>query len=303
MCGNLLTINGKAGPPVGGPAGKENESTMVLDVQAMADALLTIPQGRDLHMVLRKFRACTAADYELANKMLLPAVYRSAYRFLRSDGGELLSFQEKASPGLQAALGLVERLETKEDVDFQIASHMRRYLNTDLSERWSRAALETVALNDLLADTVCNMLIHQYTVRDTLHLLHYLTAGCLARELDKYPENELPRRVSRRAIHLMRYFFSESHPLDVTHICSIHNKLFILGMDHGATVDEYFGMLCQLEQGVQGEQMERILSEWENRDGTDEKLKRAILLWNDMHKKKEEQHRDYPVETPLHPAH
>ena len=44
----------------------------VLDVQAMADALLTIPQGQDLHMVLRKFRACTAACYDLANKMLLP---------------------------------------------------------------------------------------------------------------------------------------------------------------------------------------------------------------------------------------
>ena len=58
----------------------------VLDVQAMTDALLTIPQGQDLHMVLRKFRACTAADYDLANKMLLPALYRSAYRFLRSDG-------------------------------------------------------------------------------------------------------------------------------------------------------------------------------------------------------------------------
>ena len=254
----------------------------VLDVQAMADALLTIPQGQDLHMVLRKFRACTAADYDLANKMLLPALYRSAYRFLRSDG-ELLFFQGKASPGLQAALGLVERLETKEDVDFQITSHMRRYLNTDLSERWSRAALETVALNDLLADTVRNMLIHQYTVHDTVHLLHYLTAGCLARELDKYPDGELHRRESRRAIHLMRYFFSDSSP-DITHICAIHNKLFILGMDHGATVDEYFGMLCQLEQGVQGEQMERILSEWENRDDTDEELKRAILLWNDMHK-------------------
>ena len=76
MYGNLLTINGKAGPPMGGPAGKEI-SMPVLDVQAMADALLTIPQGHDLHMVLRKFRVCTAADYDLANKMLLPALYRS----------------------------------------------------------------------------------------------------------------------------------------------------------------------------------------------------------------------------------
>ena len=249
----------------------------VLDVQAMADALLTLPERQDLHAVLRKFRACTAACYELANKMLLPALYRSAYRFLRSDG-ELLFFQGKASSGLKAALELVELLEAKDDADFQIASHMRQYLDTDLSGQWSSAALEAVALNDLLSETIRNMLTHQYTVHDTVHLLHYLTAGCLARELDKYPENELPRRVSRRAIHLMRYFFSESHPFDVTHICSIHNKLFILGMDHGATVDEYFGMLCQLEQGVQDEQMERFLSEWENRDGTDEKLKRAILL-------------------------
>ena len=75
----------------------------VLDVQAIADALLTIPQGQNLHIILRKFRACTATDYDLANKMLLPALYRSAYRFLRSDG-ELLLFQGKASPGLQAAL-------------------------------------------------------------------------------------------------------------------------------------------------------------------------------------------------------
>ena len=262
----------------------------VLDVQAMADALLTIPQGQNLHIILRKLRACTAADYDLANKMLLPALYRSAYRFLRSDG-ELLFFQGKASPGLQAALGLVERLEAKEDVDYKIASNMRRYLNTDLSERWGSAALETVALNDLLSETIRNMLTHQYTVHDTLHLLHYLTAGCLARELDKYTDSGLPRKESRRAIHLMRYFFSDSSP-DITHICAIHNKLFILGMDHGATVDEYFGMLCQPEQGVQGEQMERILSDWENRDDTDEELKRAILLWNDMHKKKEEQHHD-----------
>lgn len=119
--------------------------------------MLTIPQGQDLHTILRKLRACTAAVYELANKMLLPALYRSAYRFLRSDG-ELLFFQGKAFPGLQAALGLVERLEAKEDVDFQIASHMRRYLDTDLSERWSSAALETVALNDLLSETIRNML-------------------------------------------------------------------------------------------------------------------------------------------------
>lgn len=259
----------------------------VLDVQAMADALLTIPQGQDLHTILRKFRACTAAAYELANKMLLPALYRSAYRFLRSDG-ELLFFQGKASLGLQAALGLVERLEAKKDVDYKIASNMRRYLNTDLSERWSSAALETVALNDLLSETIRNMLTHHYTVHDAVHLLHYLTAGCLARELSKYPDGELPRRESKRAIHLMRYFFSDNSP-DITHICAIHNELFILGMDHSATVDEYFDMLCQLEQGVQGEQMERFLSKWENRDDTDEELKRAILLWNDMHKKKEEE--------------
>ena len=254
----------------------------VLDVQAMADALLTIPQGQDLHMVLRKFRACTAADYDLANKMLLPALYRSAYRFLRSDG-ELLFFQGKASPGLQAALGLVERLETKEDVDFQIASHMRRYLNTDLSERWSRAALETVALNDLLSETIRNMLTHQYTVHDTVHLLHYLTAGCLARELDKYPDGELHRRESRRAIHLMRYFFSDSSP-DITHICAIHNKLFILGMDHGATVDEYFGMLCQLEQGASEDKLEQFLAEYTARNAMAEELKQAIRLWNNIKK-------------------
>ena len=35
---------------------------------------------------------------------------------------------------------------------------MRRYLDTDLSERWSSAALETVALNDLLSETIRNML-------------------------------------------------------------------------------------------------------------------------------------------------
>ena len=263
----------------------------VLDVQAMADALLTIPYGQNLHVVLRKFQACTAADYDLANKMLLPALYRSAYRFLRSDG-ELLFFQGKASPGLQAALELVERLEAKEDMDYKIASNMRRYLNTDLSERWSSAALETVALNDLLTDTVRNMLIHHYTVHDAVHLLHYLTAGCLARELDKYPENELPRHESRRAIHLMWYFFSESHPLDVTHICSIHNKLFILGMDHGATVDEYFGMLCQLGQGAPEDKLEQFLSELSNRRDTDEELKQAIRLWNDMRKKEEEPDHD-----------
>ena len=255
----------------------------VLDAQAMADALLTIPQGQDLHMVLRKFRACTAADYDLANKMLLPALYRSAYRFLRSDG-ELLFFQGKASPGLQAALGMVERLEAKEDVDFQIASHMRGYLDTNLSERWGNSALETVSLRDLLTDTVRNMLIHQYTVHDTVHLLHYLTAGCLARELDKYTDSGLPRRESRRAIHLMRYFFSESHPLDVTHICSIHNKLFILGMDHGATADEYFGMLCQLEQGASEDKLEQFLAEYTARNAMAEELKQAIRLWNNIKK-------------------
>ena len=201
----------------------------VLDVQAMTDALLTIPKGQDLHTILRKFRACTAATYELANKMLLPALYRSTYRFLRSDG-ELLFFQGKVSPGLKAALELVERLEAKENVDFQIASHMRGYLDTDLSERWSSAALKAVALNELLADTVRNMLTHQYTVHDIAHLLHYLTAGCLARELDKYPENELPRRESKRTIHLTRYFFSDNRP-DITRICAIHNKLFILSND------------------------------------------------------------------------
>ena len=258
---------------------------MVLDAQAMADALLTIPQGQDLYTILRKFRACTAAAYELANKMLLPALYRSTYRFLRSDG-LLLEFQGKASPGLKAALELVERLEAKEDADFQIASNMCRYLNTDLSERWSSAALEAVALNELLADTVHNMLIHQYTVHDTIHLLHYLTAGRLARELDKYSDSELPRRESKRAIHLMRYFFSDNFP-DITHICAIHNELFIFGLDHGATVDEYFGLLCQLDQGVQGEQMERFLSGWANRDDVDEELKQALQLWGDMHRKAE----------------
>ena len=254
----------------------------VLDVQAMADALLTIPQGQDLHMVLRKFRACTAADYDLANKMLLPALCRSAYRFLRSDG-ELLFFQGKASPGLQAALELVERLEAKDDVDYKIASNMRRYLDTDLSERWSSAALETVALNDLLTDTVRNMLIHHYTVHDAVHLLHYLTAGCLVRELDKYPDSDLPRRESKRTIHLMRYFFSDKSP-DVTHICAIHNDLFILGVDHGATADEYFGMLCQLEQGVQEDKLEQLLSEYAARNDADKELKQAIQLWTDMHK-------------------
>lgn len=260
----------------------------VLDVQAMADALLTIPYGQNLHVVLRKFQACTTADYDLANKMLLLALYRSAYRFLRSDG-ELLFFQGKASSGLKAALELVELLEATENADFQIASHMRRYLNTDLLERWSSSALETVSLRDLLTDTVRNMLIRHYTVHDTLHLLHYLTAGCLARELDKYTDSGLPRKESRRAIHLMRYFFSDK-PQDVTHICAIHNELFILGMDHGATVDEYFGMLCQLEQGVQGEQMERFLSEWENRNNTDKELKQAIRLWHDMRKMEEPHH-------------
>ena len=258
---------------------------MVLDVQAMADALLTLPEGQDLHTILRKFRACTAATYELANKMLLPVLYRSVYRFLRSDG-ELLFFHGKASPGLQAALELVEMLEAKEDVDYKIASNMRRYLNTDLSERWGNSALETVSLRDLLTDTVRNMLIHHYTIHDAVHLLHYLTAGCLARELDKYPENELPRRESKRTIHLMRYFFSDNSP-DVTHICAIHNGLFILGLDHGATVDEYFGLLCQLDQGMQDEQMERFLSKYSARSDVDVELKQAILLWNDMPKKEE----------------
>ena len=257
----------------------------VLDVQAMADALLTIPQGQDLHTILRKFRACTAATYELANKMFLPVLYRSAYRFLRSDG-ELLFFQGNASPGLKAALELVERLEAKENVDFQIASHMRGYLNTNLSERWSNSALETVSLRDLLTDTVRNMLIHHYTVHDAVHLLHYLTAGCLARELDKYSDSELPRRESRRTIHLMRYFFSDKSP-DVTHICAIHNKLFILGLDHGATVDEYFGLLCQLEQGAPEDKLEQFLSELTNQRDSDEELKQAIQLWNDMHRKVE----------------
>ena len=262
----------------------------VLDVQAMADALLTISQGQDLHMVLRKFRACTAAAYELANKMLLPALYRSAYRFLRSDG-ELLFFQGKAFPGLQAALGLVERLEAKEDVDFQIASHMRRYLDTDLSERWSSSALETIALNDLLSETIHNMLIHRYTVHDTVHLLHYLTAGCLARELDKYTDSGLPRKESRRAIHLMRYFFSDNSP-DITHICAIHNELFILGLDRGATVDEYFGMLCQLEQGAPEDKLEQFLAEHTVRNDVDAELKQAIRLWHDIRKKEEEPDHD-----------
>lgn len=175
-------------------------------------------------------------------------------------------------------------LDAREDVDFQIASHMRRYLSPDLSKQWSSTVLETVALNDLLSETIHNMLIHRYTVHDTVHLLHYLTAGCLLRKLDKCSENELPRRESRRAIHLMRYFFSDNSP-DVTHICAIHNKLFILGLDHGATVDEYFGMLCQLDQGVQNEQMEQFLSEYSARSDVDEELKRAIQLWTDMHKK------------------
>ena len=201
----------------------------------------------------------------------------------------MLFFQGKASPGLKAALELVERLEAKKDVDYKIASNMRRYLDTDLSERWGNSALETVTLNDLLADTVRNMLIHQYTVHDMFHLLHYLTAGCLARELSKYPDGDLPRRESKRTIHLMRYFFSDSSP-DITHICAIHNKLFILGMDHGAIVDEYFGMLCQLAQDVPDEQMERFLSEWENRNNTDKELKQAIRLWHDMRKMEEPHH-------------
>ena len=161
--------------------------------------------------------------------------------------------------------------------------------------------LETVALNDLLADTVRNMLIHQYTVHDTVHLLHYLTAGCLARELDKYPDGELHRRESRRAIHLMRYFFSDSSP-DITHICAIHNKLFILGMDHGATVDEYFGMLCQLEQGASEDKLEQFLAEYTARNAMAEELKQAIRLWNNIKRVKEEQYHDYPIEIPLHPT-
>ena len=108
----------------------------------------------------------------------------------------------------------------------------------------------------------------------------------LARELDKYSDSELPRRESKRAIHLMRYFFSDNFP-DITHICAIHNELFIFGLDHGATVDEYFGLLCQLDQGVQGEQMERFLSGWANRDDVDEELKQALQLWGDMHRKAE----------------
>ena len=68
----------------------------VLDVQAMADALLTIPQGQDLHTILRKFRACTAAAYELANKMLLTALYRSAYTlFLANRMGEEPDFRSR----------------------------------------------------------------------------------------------------------------------------------------------------------------------------------------------------------------
>ena len=100
----------------------------VLDVQAMADALLTIPQGQDLQTILRKFRACTAATYELANKMFLPVLYRSAYRFLRSDG-ELLFFQGNASPGLKAALELVERLEAEgHRVVCRGRTHLRYYV-------------------------------------------------------------------------------------------------------------------------------------------------------------------------------
>ena len=87
----------------------------------------------------------------------------------------------------------------------------------------------------------------------------------------------------------MRYFFSDNRP-DITRICAIHNELFILGLDHGATVDEYFGMLCQLDQGVQDEQMEQFLSELSIRRDTDEELKQAILLWRDMQKKEEPHH-------------
>lgn len=82
----------------------------------------------------------------------------------------------------------------------------------------------------------------------------------------------------------MRYFFSDK-PQDVAHICATHNKLFILGLDHGATVDEYFGILCQLEQGAPEDKMEQFLSEYAARNDTDKALKQAILLWTDMHKK------------------
>ena len=81
----------------------------------------------------------------------------------------------------------------------------------------------------------------------------------------------------------MRYFFSDKSP-DVTHICAIHNDLFILGVDHGATADEYFGMLCQLEQGVQEDKLEQLLSEYAARNDADKELKQAIQLWTDMHK-------------------
>ena len=101
-----------------------------------------------------------------------------------------------------------------------------------------------------------------------------------------YPDGELPRRESERTIHLMRYFFSDKPP-DVTHICAIRNELFILGLDHGATVDEYFGMLCQLDQGTPEDKMEQFLAEYAVRNDADAELKQAIRLWNDMHRKAE----------------
>ena len=78
MYGNLLTINGKAGPPMGGPAGKEI-SMPVLDVQAIADALLTIPQGQNLHIILRKFRACTATESHSRDKLSFSSMVFSSF--------------------------------------------------------------------------------------------------------------------------------------------------------------------------------------------------------------------------------
>ena len=65
----------------------------------------------------------------------------------------------------------------------------------------------------------------------------------------------------------------------MAHICATHNKLFILGLDHGATVDEYFGMLCQLEQGAPEDKLEQFLAEYAARNDTDKALKQAIRLW------------------------
>lgn len=258
----------------------------ILDFQAMADALLSIPEGSDLHVILRKFRVCTTASYELGNRIILKALYRSAYRFLRSDG-KLLSFQGKATPSLAAALELVEMLEAREDMDFEIAVHMRGYLDTKLAEQWCNTAIETVVRKDLLADTIRCMLIHGYTVHDTIDLLHYLTAGCLARALDGLPDDALPRRESQRAIHIMHYFFSRDYNFNVNHICAIHNKLFILGLDHGATCNEYFGMLCQLYQGMPEEKMEQLLLEYSSQSGADEELKQAIRLWRSFDRREE----------------